>query len=191
MTAQGWLQIAFYLAVLTALTPVLGAYMARVYRNERVFLTPVLAPLERATYRALRVNPDRGQDWKAYARTTIVFSALFWLVLYVILQDPGHPSRSTRRASTRAPGTSPSTPSRRSSRTPTGSSTAARPRCPTSRRWPAWRCRTSSPRPWAWPCSRRSSAASRAAGSRSSATSGRTRSARCSTSCCRCRCSAR
>ena len=48
MTAQGWLQIAFYLAVLTALTPVLGAYMARVYRNERVFLTPVLAPLERA-----------------------------------------------------------------------------------------------------------------------------------------------
>ena len=36
MTAQGWLQIAIYLAVLTALTPLLGGYMARVYRGERV-----------------------------------------------------------------------------------------------------------------------------------------------------------
>ena len=33
MTAQGWLQIAFFFALLTALTPLLGAYMARVYRG--------------------------------------------------------------------------------------------------------------------------------------------------------------
>ena len=38
MTAQGWLQIAIYLGVLIALTPPLGAYMARVYTGERVFL---------------------------------------------------------------------------------------------------------------------------------------------------------
>ena len=36
MTAQGWLQIAFYLAVLTALTPLLGGYMARVYQGEHM-----------------------------------------------------------------------------------------------------------------------------------------------------------
>ena len=36
MTAQGWLQIVFYVAVLTALTPLLGGYMARVYQGERV-----------------------------------------------------------------------------------------------------------------------------------------------------------
>ena len=74
MTAQGWLQIAIYLAVLTALTPLLGGYMARVYRGERVFLTPVLGPVERLTYRLLRVDPGVEQDWKAYARTTLVFS---------------------------------------------------------------------------------------------------------------------
>ena len=50
--AQGWLQIAIFLAVVVALTPPLGAYMARVYRNERVFLTPVLGGVERLTYRA-------------------------------------------------------------------------------------------------------------------------------------------
>ena len=34
----------------------------------------------------LRVDPERGQDWKAYGKTLIVFSGLFWLVLYVILR---------------------------------------------------------------------------------------------------------
>ncbi len=92
MTAQGWLQIAIYLAVLTALTPVLGAYMARVYRGERTLLDPVLGPVERGVYRVLGVNTSAGQDWRAYAKTTIVFSALFWLVLYVILRTQGiHP----------------------------------------------------------------------------------------------------
>ncbi len=41
MTAQGWLQIALYLVVLTALTPLIGGYMARVYRGERVLLSRV------------------------------------------------------------------------------------------------------------------------------------------------------
>jgi potassium-transporting ATPase potassium-binding subunit len=92
VNAQGWLQIAIFLAVLTALTPLLGGYMARVYRNERVLLTPVLAPVERLFYRALRVNPDAQQDWKAYARTTLIFSALFWVALYVILRTQAiHP----------------------------------------------------------------------------------------------------
>jgi K+-transporting ATPase ATPase A chain len=89
VTAQGWLQIAIYIAVLTALTPLLGGYMARVYRGERVLLTPVLGPFERLTYRLLRVNPHVQQDWKAYARTALVFSALFWVVLYVILRTQG------------------------------------------------------------------------------------------------------
>ena len=92
MTAQGWLQIAIYVVVLTALTPVLGGYMARVFRGERVFLTPVLGPLERLTYRLIRVDTSVDQDWKGYARTTIVFSALFWGALYLILRTQGiHP----------------------------------------------------------------------------------------------------
>jgi potassium-transporting ATPase potassium-binding subunit len=87
MTLQGWLQIAFYLGVLTLLVPLLGGYMARVYQNQRVFLTPVLAPLERFIYRLLRVDPARqGQDWKSYGRTVLVFSALFWVSLYLVLR---------------------------------------------------------------------------------------------------------
>jgi K+-transporting ATPase ATPase A chain len=83
---QGWLQIVIFLAVLTAIVPLLGTYMAKVFSGERVFLTPVVAPLERLMYRLLRVNPGEGQDWKRYARSLLVFSALFWLALYVILR---------------------------------------------------------------------------------------------------------
>ena len=86
MTFNGWLQIAFYVVVLTALTPLLGHYMARVYTGERVFLTPLLAPVERFFYRAIGTRPERGQDWKSYARSVLVFSALSWLLLYLILR---------------------------------------------------------------------------------------------------------
>ena len=75
MTAQGWLQIAIYVAALTALTPLLGGYMTRVYRGE----VTLLAPVERLLFRAISVDPAVGQDWKAYARSVLVFSGLFWI----------------------------------------------------------------------------------------------------------------
>jgi potassium-transporting ATPase potassium-binding subunit len=88
VTAQGWLQIAIYIAVLTAFVPLLGGYMARVYQNRRVFLTPVVGSLERLVYRCLGVDPERqSQDWKGYGRTVIVFSALFFGFLYLILRS--------------------------------------------------------------------------------------------------------
>jgi potassium-transporting ATPase potassium-binding subunit len=84
--AQGFLQIAIFCALTVAVVPVLGGYMARVFRGERTFLDPVAGPLERGTYRLLRIDPARGQDWKAYARSVIAFSLLGWLLLFVILR---------------------------------------------------------------------------------------------------------
>jgi K+-transporting ATPase ATPase A chain len=93
--AQGWLQIALFCAVLVASVPVLGGYMARVYTGERVFLSRLVGPLERGVYRAIGVDPDRDQDWKAYARSLIGLSLIGWLVLYLILRtqtlDPFNP----------------------------------------------------------------------------------------------------
>jgi K+-transporting ATPase ATPase A chain len=89
---QGWVQIAVFLLVVVALVKPVGIYMARVFTNQRVFLTPVVGPIERLAYRALRVRPDEGQDWKGYARSLIVFSLLFWIALYLILRTQGiHP----------------------------------------------------------------------------------------------------
>jgi K+-transporting ATPase ATPase A chain len=86
MTANGWLQVGFYVVVLTALTPALGMYMAKVYSGDRVFLTPLLAPIERAFCRVIGARREADQDWKEYARSALVFSAISWLLLYLILR---------------------------------------------------------------------------------------------------------
>jgi potassium-transporting ATPase potassium-binding subunit len=87
--AQGWLQFAVFLVALTALVPLLGTYLAKVFQGERVFLSPVVGPIERLGYRLFRVRPGDGQDWKAYARSALAFSLLSWLLLYLILRTPG------------------------------------------------------------------------------------------------------
>jgi potassium-transporting ATPase potassium-binding subunit len=83
---QGFVQIAIFCALIVAVVPVLGGYMAHVFRGERTFLDPVVGPLERGTYRLLRIDPTRGQDWKAYARGVIFFSLAGWLLLFIILR---------------------------------------------------------------------------------------------------------
>ena len=88
MTAAGWIEIAVFLAVLTALTAPMGAYLARVYRGDVNFLGWVERPL----LRMLGDRATRGQDWKAYAKSILIFSALFWLLLYLILRTQSlHP----------------------------------------------------------------------------------------------------
>jgi potassium-transporting ATPase potassium-binding subunit len=82
MTVAGWVEIVLFLAVLTALTAPVGAYMARVYRGEMTYLGFVERPL----MRMLGQREARGQDWKAYAKSVLVFSLLFWLLLYLILR---------------------------------------------------------------------------------------------------------
>jgi K+-transporting ATPase ATPase A chain len=92
VTVNGWLQVAIYVAVLTALVPVLGGYMARVYMGERILLERPLGWLERLIYRLIGPSTRTEQDWKSYGRTTVVFSLVFFLVLYTILRTQGiHP----------------------------------------------------------------------------------------------------
>ncbi len=86
MTALGWITIFGFAALLTVLALPLGRYMAAVYTGGRTWLDPVLGPCERGLYRLCGVEPNRGHDWKAYARNLIAFSLIGWLVLYLILR---------------------------------------------------------------------------------------------------------
>ncbi len=84
MTANGWLQILAFFAVLLAVTKPLGVYMARVFAGEKTFLDPVLRPIERLLYRATGVDEKREMDWKEYTIAMLLFSAVSMLVLYLI-----------------------------------------------------------------------------------------------------------
>jgi len=86
VTVNGWLQIAVLLAAVVAITPVLGAYMARVYTGERVLLSRAFGGVERAIYRGIRVDAQRSQDWQAYAVSLLLFSLAGWVLLYAILR---------------------------------------------------------------------------------------------------------
>jgi K+-transporting ATPase ATPase A chain len=86
MTFAGWLTIILFAVILTALAMPLGSYMAKVYTGKRVFLSPIFAGPERFLYRVLRVDPERGQDWKSYAKSLLIFSLAGWLLLYLILR---------------------------------------------------------------------------------------------------------
>jgi K+-transporting ATPase ATPase A chain len=86
VTFAGWLTIVLFAGVLTALAIPLGSYLANVYTGERVFLTPLFAWPERFLYSVLRVDPEREQDWKSYAKSLIIFSLAGWLLLYLILR---------------------------------------------------------------------------------------------------------
>ncbi len=86
MTFLGWLTIVLFAVVLTAIALPLGRYMAAVYTGEHTFLDPLFRTPERLLYRIMRVDPDREQDWKAYAKSLIIFSLAGWLLLYLILR---------------------------------------------------------------------------------------------------------
>jgi K+-transporting ATPase ATPase A chain len=86
MTLNGWIQIAIYFAVLTALVVPLGRYMARVFEGERTFLTPVLGPVERGLYRISGIDEAREQHWITYTVAMLLFNAAGFALLYALLR---------------------------------------------------------------------------------------------------------
>jgi len=82
MTANGWLQIAFFSAAVLLVTRPLGLYLVRVYDGSARWL----APVERAIYRVAGIDPDEDQHWTRYAAAMLLFSAASLLLTYLGLR---------------------------------------------------------------------------------------------------------
>jgi K+-transporting ATPase ATPase A chain len=89
MTANGWLQIALFFVVLLAVTKPLGVFMTRVFSGEKTFLDPVLRPIERLLYRVCGIDDKSEMDWKEYAISMLLFSAVSMALLYLIERIQG------------------------------------------------------------------------------------------------------
>ena len=89
MTANGWLQILFFLALVFLVTKPLGVYMARVFAGERTFLDPVLRPVEKLLYRSTGVEETREMRWTEYAISMLLFSVVSMLLLYLLERIQG------------------------------------------------------------------------------------------------------
>ena len=89
MTANGYVQLAFYFVVLLGLAKPLGTYMARVYDGPPMLLDRVLGPIERLIYRVCSVDPDQGMTWRTYAVAMMLFNLLGLLVVYALQRLQG------------------------------------------------------------------------------------------------------
>jgi potassium-transporting ATPase potassium-binding subunit len=89
MTANGILQLAFYLIVLLVLAKPLGAYMARVYEGRPMVLGRALGWLERLIYKVTGVAPELEMGWKTYALTMLLFNLAGLLAVYALQRSQG------------------------------------------------------------------------------------------------------
>jgi K+-transporting ATPase ATPase A chain len=82
MTANGYLQLVFYVVVLIALAKPLGTYMAAVYEGKPAILNQLGAPLERLIYRICGVEESEEMRWTQYAMAVLWFSLFGLLAVY-------------------------------------------------------------------------------------------------------------
>jgi K+-transporting ATPase ATPase A chain len=90
MTLIGFVQIVLYFAIVAAITPLLGNYLARVFQGERVFLTPVIRPIERLFYAVCGIHEEREQRWTWYLAAVMLFGIVGLFVTYAILRLQSH-----------------------------------------------------------------------------------------------------
>ncbi len=90
MTANDYLQISLFLAVLLLLVKPVGAYMAAVFADqpEQLAFNRVAvgsaAPLERILYRICGVETEEDMSWQRYAAAMLIFNVLGLLVVYLL-----------------------------------------------------------------------------------------------------------
>ncbi|MCD0422171.1 potassium-transporting ATPase subunit KdpA [Rubrivivax sp. JA1024] len=82
MTLIGWTQIILFCAVVVALTPLLGAYLTRVFDGRIALLRPV----ETGLYRLAGVDPRREQHWLSYTVAMLLFHVAGFALLYGLLR---------------------------------------------------------------------------------------------------------
>ena len=89
MTSNILIQLGFYLVVLLVLAKPLGEFFARVLSGERHFLSPALGWLERLTYKASGVDPQREMRWTEYAVAVLLFNFFGLLAVYALQRFQG------------------------------------------------------------------------------------------------------
>jgi len=62
----------------------MGEYMAKVFGGGKIFLTPVVAPVERFLYRLFAIDPNEEMSWKTYALALVLFNVTGIVVLFFL-----------------------------------------------------------------------------------------------------------
>lgn len=82
MTQNDYLQLALYVGIILAATPLLGLYLTRLFNGEIAWLRPVEGPI----YALAGVDSGREQHWSAYAIALLIFNLAGFLLLFTLLR---------------------------------------------------------------------------------------------------------
>ncbi|RYZ14559.1 MAG: potassium-transporting ATPase subunit KdpA [Alphaproteobacteria bacterium] len=86
MTTEGWTLIVVFVALVALIARPMGLYLAAVFEGRRTWLSPVIAPIERAFYAMSGVRVETEQSWKGYAAALLMFSFAATLALFALMQ---------------------------------------------------------------------------------------------------------
>ncbi len=68
----------------------IGGYMVKVYKGERVWLSRVIRPVERATYKIIGVDEQHEQGWLPYLVSLLAATVVSIVFTYVVLRFQDH-----------------------------------------------------------------------------------------------------
>ena len=90
MTATGWIQLIFVIALLCISTPLLGNYLAKIYENKKAPGDRFFLPIEHAVYRVCGIDPEGEQRWSVYVLAMLAFTVVGILLTYAVLRLQQH-----------------------------------------------------------------------------------------------------
>ncbi|MBP7063214.1 potassium-transporting ATPase subunit KdpA [Ferrovibrio sp.] len=82
MNQNDYLQLALYIAIILAVTPLFGRYLLHLFQGGVGWLRVIERPL----YALAGINPERQQHWSAYAAAMLIFNLVGFLLLFAILR---------------------------------------------------------------------------------------------------------
>ena len=90
MDMHGWMQLLLFCAILAATAKPVGLWLRSVLDPSRPsWMDRILLPFERRIYRALGIDPTRGQGWKAWVASVVLFNLAGLALTFAVLTLQG------------------------------------------------------------------------------------------------------
>lgn len=81
---DSWPTLAVFILLLLVTFPLLGRYMAAIFRDAPSLSYPLLGGLEKIIYRLCKVDPEQEMNWKDYAKATLYFNLYGFIFLFLL-----------------------------------------------------------------------------------------------------------
>lgn len=86
---DNWLEFVIFSVLLLVALPLLGRYMALIFKDGAQKTYPLLGWLEKGIYRFCRIDSQQEMDWKEYAKALLYFNLFGLIFLFILLLAQG------------------------------------------------------------------------------------------------------